>query len=285
MDTNQARGKSPKDRIVSFLLTLLIGYIVALIAVRLFERHLIFFPDYPGRLEGDWHPRELPVEDVRLAASDGTKLHAWWIPNDQAKVTFLAFHGNASNIANRAGVYEFLRATPANVLALEYRGFGHSEGKPSESGMYLDADAAYEYLVQTKHIDPKTIVSFGQSLGTAVAANLASRHQVGAVVLEAPFPSASVLARKLYWFLPGIEFLVRGQLNTAARLKESAAPVLVVHCTQDAVIPFQFGQAVYAAAPEPKQFLVINNLCHEESALVSPQNYRAALQGFLAHIH
>jgi fermentation-respiration switch protein FrsA (DUF1100 family) len=285
MESNHARRKSPKDRIVNFLLALLIGYIAALIVVRLFERHLIFFPDYPGRLEGDWHPRGLPIEDVWLTAADGTKLHAWWIPKDQAKVTFLAFHGNASNIANRAGTYEFLRHTPANVFALEYRGYGHSEGEPSEAGMYVDADAAYDYLVTAKEIDPKTIVSFGQSLGTAIAANLASRRQVGAVVLEAPFPSAPALARKMFWFLPGIEFLVHGQLDTTARLKDNKAPLLVVHCTQDPVIPFPFGQAVYAAAPEPKQFLAIENRCHEESSLVSPQNYRATLQGFLGHIH
>ena len=158
---------------MSLLLTLLIGYLIALLTLRMFESHLLFFPDYPGRLEGDWHPRTLPVEDVWLKSADGTKLHAWWIPNKEAKFTFLAFHGNASNIANRASVYEFLRDTPANVFALEYRGYGHSEGKQSESGIYLDAEAAHQYLVDVQKIDPKAIISFGQSLGTAVAANLA----------------------------------------------------------------------------------------------------------------
>ena len=151
-------------RLVSLFLTILIAYVIALLTLRLFESHLLFFPDYPGRLEGDWHPRTLPVEDVWLKAADGTKLHAWWIPSKDAKFTFLAFHGNASNIANRASVYEFLRDTPANVFALEYRGYGHSEGKPSESGIYLDAQAAHEYLVDVQKVDPKTIISFGQSL-------------------------------------------------------------------------------------------------------------------------
>ena len=277
-------AKPMRRRILSFLLTLLIGYLIALIAVRLFEPKLIFFPDYPGRLEGDWHPRNLPVEEVRLTAGDGTKLHAWWIPNPDknAKFTFLAFHGNASNIANRAGVYEFLRSTPANVLALEYRGYGHSEGKPTESGMYRDAEAAYQYLVIERRIDPKTIISFGQSLGTAVASNLASRRSVGAVVLEAPFPSAPALARKMFWFLPGIHFFVLGQLNTAARLQEARTPLFVVHCTQDPVIPFELGQTVYNRAPEPKRSLRIENMCHEEASIVAPQHYREALDAFLA---
>ena len=285
MEIKDETAKPLGRRIVSFILTLLIGYLIALIVVRLFESHLIFFPNYPGRLEGDWHPRTLPVEDVWLKAADGAKLHAWWIPNKDAKFTFLAFHGNASTIANRASVYEFLRDTPANVFALEYRGYGHSEGKPSEAGIYLDAEAAHQYLVDVQKIDPKTIISFGQSLGTAVASNLASRLPVGAVVLEAPFPSASALARKLFWFLPGIQFFVHGQLNTAARLQHTGAPLLVVHCTQDPVIPFEFGQSVYNLAPEPKRFLRIENTCHEEASIVAPPKYRAALDEFLSTLH
>jgi fermentation-respiration switch protein FrsA (DUF1100 family) len=105
--------------------------------------------------------------------------------------TFLAFHGNASNIANRAPTYEFLRDTPAKVLALEYRSYGHREGKPTEAGLYLDAEAAYQYLVNTRRLDPKSIVSFGQSVGTAIAVDLAAHHGVGGVILEAPVPSAS----------------------------------------------------------------------------------------------
>ena len=132
MEVQREQNKSLGARLVNLLVTVVIAYVLALVAIRLFESHLIFFPNYPGRLEGDWHPRNLPVKDVWLSSSDGTRLHAWWMPKDHAKFTFLAFHGNASNIANRAEVYEFLRGTPANVFALEYRGYGHSEGKPAK---------------------------------------------------------------------------------------------------------------------------------------------------------
>jgi len=264
-----------------FLIYIFIGYLLLLALMRIFEHKLIFFPDYPARLEGDWHPRTLPVEDVWLTASDGTKLYAWWIPNQQAKFTFLAFHGNASNIANRATTYEFLRSVPANVFALEYRGYGQSEGKPSEAGIYQDAEAAYQYLVNTKAVDPKTIVSFGQSLGTTVATHLAAHREVGGVILEAPFPSASRVATHFYPFLPGVSLLVYSQFNTRARLKEINAPLLVVHCTQDPVIPFQLGQETYNAANQPKTFLQINNVCHEEASLIAPERYRAALNEFL----
>src|SRR6202030_718155 len=261
MEVSNASRKLFHRRLLSYFLTILVAYLVVLLLVRTFESRLIFFPNYPDRLEGDWHPRALNVEDVWLTASDGVRLHAWWIPDGQSRFTFLAFHGNASNIANRAPVYEFLRSTHANVFALEYRGYGHSEGKPSEAGVYRDADAAYEYLVNTKGIDRKAIISFGQSLGTAVATHLAVHRQVAAVVLEAPFPSASRVASKFFWFLPGLSLLTHGQFNTQAWLKEIHAPILIVHCSQDPVIPFQFGQEVYAAALPPKSFLQISCSC------------------------
>ena len=271
-------------RMFSLFVSVLVGYLLVLALCRVFEARLIFFPNYPDRLGGDWNPRGLGVQDVWLTADDGTKLYAWWIPNDAAKFTFLAFHGNAGNVADRTTVYEFLKGTPGNVLALEYRGYGPSEGTPSERGVYRDAEAAYMYLVKRKGIDPKTIVSFGQSLGTAVATHLAAQHEVGGVVLEAPFPSASRVARKFYWFLPGVGLLVRSHFDTEERLKEINAPILIVHCKHDPVMPFLFGQEVYNAARPPKDFLEINGQCHEEASVIAPDNYRVALREFLVSL-
>jgi uncharacterized protein len=281
MKTANVSGKAVLGRILNFFLTLLIGYALVLALIRLFETRLIFFPNFPDRLDGDWHPRGLPVQDVWLTSADGVKLHAWWIPNDKAKFTFLAFHGNAANIANRAGIYEFLHGLPANVFALEYRGYGHSEGAPSEAGIYRDAEAAYEYLVNEKKIEGKTIITFGQSLGTAVATHLAAHREVAGLVLEAPFPSASRVARKVYWFLPGIGLVVYGQFDTAEWIKKVRAPVLVAHCTDDPVIPFPFGQEVYEAAPNPKTFVPVHSSCHEEAAIMAPSQYRMALEKYL----
>lgn len=267
-----------------FLLYILVAYALLLALVRIFEHRMVFFPDYPGRLEGDWHPHPLAPEDVWLTASDGTRLHSWWIRNANAKFTFLAFHGNASNIANRAPTYEFLNDTPANVFALEYRGYGHSEGKPSEVGLYLDAEAAYQYLVNTKRLDPKSILLFGQSLGTAVATHLAARHRVGGLILEAPFPSASRVASKIFWFLPGLSILVHSQFDTQSNLKKITSPILIVQCTQDPVLPFEFGREVYDSARTPKHFLQVDGECHEESSLIAPIQYRSALKDFLASL-
>jgi fermentation-respiration switch protein FrsA (DUF1100 family) len=271
-------------RVSSLLTSIAIGYVVVLVLVRIFEPRLIFFPNYPDRLAGDWNPRSLPVEDVWLTSSDGTKLHAWWIPNEKAKFTFLAFHGNAGNVADRASVYEFLRETPASIFALEYRGYGRSEGKPSEAGLYRDAEAAFTYLVNIRSKEPKTIISFGQSLGTAVAAHLASQHEVGGVVLEAPFLSATRVARRVFWFLPGIGLLVHSQFDTEEKLKVINAPILIVHCSQDPVLSFRLGLEVYDAARVPKNFLKINGYCHEEASVIAPAEYHAALDKFLSNI-
>lgn len=258
------------------------AYLIVLILIRVFETHLIFFPDYPGRLAGDWTPRGLSVQDVRLRSEDGVQLHAWWIPTDKAKFTFLAFHGNAGNITDRAEVYKFLAELPANVLAVEYRGYGRSEGSPSENGVYLDAQGAYEYLVTSKGIQPRSIISFGQSLGTAVAVDLAAHKNVGGVVLEAPFPSAAAVARRSFWFLPGLSLLVRSQFDTKEKLHHIEAPLMVVHCTQDPVLPFAFGEEVYGEARSRKLFLKIEGYCHEEASVIAPERYRAALTGFLS---
>ena len=268
-------------RMLGYVVTLVVSYLVLLALVRLFENKLIFFPDYPGRLSGDWRPTGLPVEDVWLKTSDGVKLHAWWIPRPSADFTFLAFHGNAANIANRADAYRFFGQLPVNVLAAEYRGYGRSEGKPSEAGLYADAQAAYQYVVAKRGVPPDRIISFGQSLGTAVAVDLASKEKVGGVVLEAPFPSASAVARRVYQFLPGLSLLVRGQFDTARKLPRIHAPILVVHCTHDPVLAFELGEEVYRLAPSPKLFMRVDGYGHEEASLVAPEVYRQHLLAFL----
>lgn len=273
-----------------FVLIPVLAYAVILVLLLIFEKRLVFFPQIPGRLTGDWSPPDLEHEEVRLTAADGVRLDSWWIPSGAAGdvPTFLCFHGNAANIAWRADVYRFLRDLPANVLALEYRGYGRSEGSPSETGIYKDAEAAYTYLVQERRIPPRLIVALGQSLGTAVAAELAARRELGGVVLEAPFPSARALASRIYWFVPGLGWLIRSRFETSKNLavanSKFAAPLLVMHCTRDPVIPFAFGRQVYDEAPEPKTFLTVSGECHEEATLVDPEGVRRGLERFLEQV-
>ena len=269
---------------LGYLVAILITYVGLLVLLRIFENRLIFFPDIPGRLSGDWHPHGLPVEDVWLHAADGVKFHAWWITAPGAEFTFVAFHGNAANIANRADIYDFLRSVPANVLGVEYRGYGKSEGKPDETGIYLDAQSAYEYLLKERSIAPRRIVAIGHSLGTAVATDLASHREVGGLVLEAPFASGAAVARRVYPFLPGLGAVLKSKFETGRKLAQVRAPVLVIHCASDPVIPFALGEEAFRAAREPKSFLRIDGYCHEEACLIAPEIYRAKLGEFLAAI-
>jgi len=263
---------------------LAVGYICLLVILRIFESNLVFFPNLPDRLGGDWHPSGLQVQDVWITGYDGTKLHAWWIPNEKAQFTFLAFHGNAGNIAGRGYVYKFLNEVPANVLAVEYRGYGKSGGKPSEKDFYRDARSTYQFLLEKKSVRPETIISFGQSLGTATATNLASEVKIGGLILEAPFPSIAAMAHLQFSYLPGVELFVYGQMDTKTKITKVKAPILVVQCTSDPVIPPELGREVYEAAPSPKQLLQFNMSCHEKSSLLAPAKYKAALQEFLSRI-
>jgi pimeloyl-ACP methyl ester carboxylesterase len=193
----------PSRKMLHLIVELLAAYLILLVLLRVFERRLIFFPNYPDRLAGDWHPRGLPAEDVWLNTADGVRLHAWWIPTASAEFVFVAFHGNASNMANRAEVYRFLQELPASVLAVEYRGYGRSEGVPSEEGIYLDAQAAYDYLIQQRAAAPRRIIVFGQSLGTAAAADLAVTREVGGIVLEPRFLRREPSPGACIGFFPG----------------------------------------------------------------------------------
>lgn len=266
---------------LSLLATLAGLYIVVMVLLLLFERSFIFFPQFPGRLTGDWQPEGLPVEDVWLTAEDGVKLHSWWIPAPHAEFTVLAFHGNAANLPNRADIYALFRTAPVNLLAVEYRGYGRSEGVPNEQGIYRDARAAYDYLTQQRRIPPKQIVVYGASLGSAVAADLASQREVGGIVLEAPFSSAAAVARRVYWFLPGLGVFARTKLDAAAKLERVHTPLLVIHCARDPVIAFSFGEEVFRRAHEPKRLVRIEGACHEDASLVAPEEYLRALREFL----
>jgi fermentation-respiration switch protein FrsA (DUF1100 family) len=260
---------------------LLIAYVVVLILARIFENRLIFFPDYEGRLTGDWHPKSLPIEDVWVRTQDRMKLHAWWIPSPRADFTFMAFHGNAGNITNRADIYRFLAELPVNILAVEYRGYGRSEGTPSEAGLYLDAQAAYDYLVHERGIPASRLVAFGQSLGTAVAVDLATRRALTGIVLEAPFPSVRAVTNRVYPFLPGLGLVAKSKFNTGDKLARPHPPVMITQCSQDPVIAPALGQEVYRLAVEPKTFLQVEGSCHEEVSLLAPKLYRDHLSAFL----
>ncbi|MEX2303077.1 MAG: alpha/beta fold hydrolase [Bryobacterales bacterium] len=242
----------------------------------------MFHPEqYPGGL---WHLQEhFKAEDVWLTTSDGVRIHGWKLrarphaEQSHAEWVTLYLHGNAGNLTHRVDHMETIPRVGSDLLIIDYRGYGKSEGKPTEEGIYRDADAAYEYLVEAGY-RPENLVVYGESLGTAVAVDLASRRECAGVVLEAPFPSASAVASSVLPLLGPLA--ARGYLETAKKLPRVKAPVLVIHGTKDQVIDHELGRAVFEAAPEPKQFWSVEGARHSDILEVAREQYPARLSEF-----
>ncbi len=264
----------------------LLGLLLLVLLVRMFEERLVFFPDRYATNEWDPSRMGVEVEDVFFTTSDGVRLHAWWAappPAEQAPataLTILYFHGNAGNLTNRIENIAFLQQLPANVLAVDYRGYGKSEGRPTEAGVYLDAQAAYDYLFHERGVVPDHLVVLGQSLGVAVAVDLASKRPVAGLILEGGFPSAGRVVQRTMG-LPGLRFVIRSKFDSAAKLKEISVPVLVAHCTRDPVLPYALGEELYAAANQPKTFVSYDSDYHEPLFFANPPDYAARLRAFL----
>ena len=218
------------------------------------------------------------------------RIHAWWAPSyakapegkeaPGAARTILYFHGNAGNLSLRLPNIGWLQQLPANVLAVDYRGYGKSEGKPTEEGVYRDAEASYDYLVRERKVPPEQVVVVGQSLGTAVAVDVASKRKVAVVILEAGFPSAKRVAQRAMGLL-GLGWIIRSRFDSAAKLKNIHVPVLIAHCREDSVMPFALGEELYAVANQPKQFVAYPGDCHEPLYTANPDDYAARLREFL----
>jgi uncharacterized protein len=273
---------------------LLAAVVPALIVV--FESRFIYFPaKYP---EGDWRAREpravegraaARVEDVWLTAADGVRLHAWHaapvvgragalepVETDRA---VLYLHGNAGNISHRREIIESFSSLPANVLALDYRGYGRSEGTPSEEGLYRDARAAWDYLTGTRGVRPDRVVVYGESLGGAVAVDLAARVRPCALVVQSSFTSIADMAAEVMPFVP--RFLVRTKMNSLEKIARVRAPVLVVHSPADEVVPYRLGRKLYDAAPGPKRFHEIKGAPHNLTHDIGGAAYLDALREFV----
>ncbi|MBI4505613.1 MAG: alpha/beta hydrolase [Chloroflexi bacterium] len=227
--------------------------------------------------------RGLGYEEVWLTASDGVRLHGWFVPGPRDLV-WLWLHGNGGNISHRVENIAFIqRRLGASVFIFDYRGYGLSEGRPSEDGLYRDADAALAYLRIRPDLDARRVVLFGRSLGTAVAVDLAARERVLGLILESPLTSIPGLARALYPFLP-LEPLLRTRYDALAKIGRVAAPLLVIHSRDDEVIPYQQGQALFAAAREPKRLYTLTGARHNDTYLRGGDGYWQALDGFLASL-
>jgi fermentation-respiration switch protein FrsA (DUF1100 family) len=224
-------------------------------------------------------------EEVWFPTSGGARLHGYFVPaaGGGAAATVIYFHGNGGNVSYVGWVGEQFAARGFDVLLFDYRGYGRSEGSVSdERGLYEDADAAYDYAVRVRGARPERLVLYGQSLGSAAAADVAARRPCGALVLESGLSSAADMAQTILPWLPrAVARQTRSKFDSVGKLSRVKCPVLVAHGDRDEVIPVGQGRALHAAAPEPKQLIVIHGAGHNNLSNVAGEAYTDAVADFI----
>ncbi len=244
-----------------------------------------FFVYHPSPWEDrDWaRLSRLPLEDVWFEASDRVRLFGWFVPGRGGRdnhPVLLWCHGNAGNISHRLENVALLHRLGISVLLFDYRGYGRSQGNPTEEGLYRDAMGAYEYLTKIRGIRASKLIIFGRSLGGPIAGYLASHQSAAGLVLESTFPSIEAVARHHYFGLP-MHWFLGAEFDLASFLPRIRIPLLVIHGDQDDIIPFQFGQEVFQAALEPKSFYRVPGADHNSLYRQGGEAYFQRLLSFI----
>lgn len=260
-------------RIIIYILTaiiLLVGYI------KYIESRSVFFPTQ----EIQFSPQvtNLSFEDIYIETEDKLKINGWFIPHSNAGYTLLLFHGNGGNIQDRLDKIYLLHRMGLNIFIIDYRGYGRSQGRPNEAGIYLDAWAAYNYLIDKRNISPKQIILYGESLGCAVAVDLAFKVKIKGLILEGSFSKGRDMARRIYPFLPS--FLFSNRFDSLAKIKAVNAPKLFIHSQNDEIVPIDLARKLYNTALEPKHFVEILG-SHNTAFLDSQEAFLSAVASFI----
>lgn len=264
---------------LKFVLVIAVCYALLVAVVYLMQSRMLYLPDMAGR-DLLMTPADVDIdyEDVSIETADGVRLHGWFVPGGSPR-TLLFFHGNAGNISHRLDSIRQFHELGLSVFIIDYRGYGQSSGKPTEPGLYRDADAAWHYLTETRGLLAGDIVLFGRSLGASVATRLAAKVQPAGLIVESSFTSVPDVAQEIYPWLPA-RWLSRLRHATRDYIQDVKCPVLVVHSRDDEIIPFHHGEAIFAAAPEPRTLLELHG-SHNEAFLEDEPVYVEGLRAFL----
>ncbi|UCD55652.1 MAG: alpha/beta hydrolase [Candidatus Omnitrophota bacterium] len=264
---------------MKFFFWLVVFSVLFVIWVRSIERHSIYFPMKEVKIAPD--AIGLPYEEVYFKTSDNIRLHSWFISNDKAGFTIIFCHGNAGNISHRLEKIALFYKLGLNVFIFDYRGYGKSEGSPSEPGLYKDVDAAYKYLVEKRKVPENNIILYGESIGGAVAVNLAAKNEVGALITEETFTSIKDMIKIYYPLIP--HFIISSKLDSVSKIKNIKSPKLIIHSIDDEIVPFRLGEKLFDAAKPPKKFLKIRG-SHNTCFLDSEEEFTEGIRSFLSEI-
>lgn len=247
-----------------------IGYLGVCAAMFLNQSSFVYFPERPY----DASPADfgMAFEELRLKASDGTEIAAWWLPAPDAHGAVVLAHGNGGNMSHRLDKAHLLHALGWSVLLFDYRGYGASAGEPSEEGTYADMAAAVDHVLSARGVARERLVLYGESLGGAVAVEAASRGTVGALVVDSSFTSLRAMARHHYPWLPTA--LLRFRYDSLARMPSARCPVLVMHSPQDDIVPYAMGRALFDAAPGRRRFVDLRGGHNGGGLMASPDAQR-----------
>ncbi|MFQ5934904.1 MAG: alpha/beta hydrolase [Acidiferrobacterales bacterium] len=260
-------------------LTLAAAYVAFGALLYFYQGSFVYYPD--RQLVATPKQFGLEYEPVSFRTQDGVALSGWYLPAGDERGVLLFFHGNAGNISHRMLSLQVFNRLGLSTFIFDYRGYGHSEGRPDEPGTYRDGEAAWRYLIEHRNLDPRRIIVFGRSLGAAVASYIASRYPPRALIVESGFTSVPDLATRFYPFMP-VRWLSRFEYATKHHLTQVSSPVLIVHSREDDIIPFEHGRALFEAAQHPKQFLEIVGT-HNEGFVISGKHYEDGLNQFLSN--
>lgn len=260
-------------------------WLIAGAYVYMSQRRLVYSPTRDMRAT----PADagLPHEDVFLTTAQGTRIHAWWTPCPDARLTVLFCHGNGGNLSHRVPTLQILHELNVNVLAFDYSGYGQSTGKPSETATRADVDAAWNWLTQTRGIAAGSIVLQGRSLGGGVAADLAARLTdqgipPAGLIMESTFTSIPDMGADKYPWLP-VRLLARFRYESARALERTRIPALFIHSPDDDIVPFAHGRRLFEKYEGPREFLQIHG-DHNSGYMESGEIYRAGLDRFLTRL-
>ena len=261
------------------LLYLVLIFVLMQGYVRLIETRSLFFPNRTILVTPEFI--DIPYEDLYITTADGIKFNGWFLTERDARYTLLFLHGNAGNIGDRLDKLEILRKAALNIFIIDYRGYGKSQGSPSEQGVYTDALAAYGYLINERKINPQEIILYGESLGSAVAIDLAAKERIKALIVEGAFSSGEDMAKIIYPLVP--RFFFRGKLDSLAKIKEIKAAKLIIHSRNDEVVPIKLSRKLFDNARGPKEFIELIG-GHNDAFLDSRQEYISSIISFIERL-
>lgn len=275
-----ANSRNVPTMMLNFLFAGLLTGAASLGALYWYQERLIFLPS--NKLDGDPNQLGLAYESVWLETDDGVHIHGWWLPGQKDRPVVLFLHGNAGNISHRLSTLQHLHALGLSTLIIDYRGYGHSEGSPSEKGTYLDARAAWGYLTDELDITPERIIVFGRSLGGGVALGLLQEQQPGGLWLESTFTDIEELGRLHYPWLTAA-WLLRVRYPNLERISQIDVPTMIAHSRGDEVVPYRHGQQLFENAAGSKWLLPLEG-GHNDDPWYAVPGYNDCWSAYIARI-